>query len=100
MTTLNELILKVRQIDELETLADGNHRFYVEHDHTQALSAEVNSVIRKALKDEAKRLREAFFCGLNCCADCVYYNLPDYCTNCRVNTGGGSCLFVAEKKNK
>lgn len=93
MTTINELIKKVRHIDLLETLADGKQRFYVEYDHTQELPASVADVIRKAFKEEAQRLRNEFFNGLNCCGDCAKYNNPDYCTNCRVHTGKGKCFF-------
>jgi len=93
MNTINQLIEKVRLIDELESLADNKQRFYVEHDHTQALPASVADVIRKALKDEAQRLRDEFFNGLDCCGDCDNYLTAEICSNCRAHTGKGKCFF-------
>ncbi|MBO4601599.1 MAG: hypothetical protein J5651_00370 [Salinivirgaceae bacterium] len=100
-----QVIVKVKQILDLENLASVNNRYYVDSDHTQCVSNYVAEIFRNALKAEADRLRKEFadeaLAGMkerhaDCCAACSRWNIPEYCAHCRACTDSEHCLFSKE----
>jgi len=111
MNKVEEIIKKVRRIDQLEALASNCTQFEVDVDgHWQKLPADINEIMRKAMKEEADKLRKQLeadisektiysphsIIPLDCCVECGHYNEPDYCTACRVHTGKGHCHFTEQ----